>query len=83
MSEHADRSAAARAAGRASWPVRTLRLRDEPSDDLSAFTTPEERLDMMWPLALEAWSWTGVPLPDYPRSQAPVRLSYRGDSSRT
>ena len=28
---------------------------------------------MMWPLALEAWSLTGKPLPDYARDKAPVR----------
>jgi hypothetical protein len=26
----------------------------------------------MWPLAKEAWAWAGLPLPDYPRSEAPV-----------
>jgi hypothetical protein len=28
---------------------------------------------MMCPLSLEAWALTGRPLPDYPRSEAPVR----------
>jgi hypothetical protein len=49
------------------------RLGSEPSDDLSATTTAEQRLDMMWPLALEAWSLSGKALPDYVRSAAPVR----------
>ena len=57
------------------WPVRRYRLGSEPSDDLSKFTTAEERLEMMWPLALEAWSLSGEPLPDYVRSRAPVRRS--------
>lgn len=57
---------------RSAWPVRKYRLGSEPSDDLSASTTAEERLAMMWPLALEAWALTGAPLPDYPRERAPV-----------
>jgi hypothetical protein len=59
---------------RGHWPVRKFRLGEEPSDDLSATTTAEERLAMMWPLALEAWSLTGKPLADYARSEAPVRV---------
>jgi hypothetical protein len=58
---------------RQSWPVRKFRLGSEPSDDLSESTTAEERLEMMWPLALEAWSLGDRPLPDYRRSDAPVR----------
>lgn len=60
-------------ADRQSCPVRRHRLGLEPSDDLSDSTTPEQRLEMMWPLALEAWALSGEPLPDYVRSKAPVR----------
>ncbi|MGH9866793.1 MAG: hypothetical protein ACREAA_01320 [Candidatus Polarisedimenticolia bacterium] len=59
---------------RRDWPVRVYRLGQEPSDDISAETTPEQRLAMMWPLALEAWSLTGKPLPDYDRGSTPVRI---------
>lgn len=58
---------------RRAWPIRKYRLGEEPSDDLSDSTTPAERLEMMWPLALEAWSLTGKPLPDYARDETPVR----------
>lgn len=68
-----DRSAVARALARSSWPVRRYRLGEEPPDDLRAFTTAEERLAMMWPLALAAWSLTGEPIPDYDRRAAPIR----------
>lgn len=64
----------ARAARRRSWMVRLCRLGEGSSDDLSAFTTPEERLKMMWPLAIEAWRLSGGSLPTYERGQAPVRL---------
>jgi hypothetical protein len=67
----------ARAAARASWPVRVYRLGEEPDDDLSATTTAEERLAMMWPLALDAWASSGRPMPDYPREKTPVRVVRR------
>ena len=53
--------------------MRKLRLGDEPGDDLSGTTTAEERLAMMWPLAVEAWSLTGEPMPEYERKDTPVR----------
>jgi hypothetical protein len=56
---------------RAAWPVRLHRLGQEPGEDLSATTTAEERLAMMWPLALEAFGLAG-PLPAYRREDAPV-----------
>ena len=62
---------------RESWPVRKYRLGEEPSDDLSDTTTPEERLAMMWSLALEAWMLTGKPLPDYDRAATPIRRFLR------
>lgn len=64
----------ARALARASWPVRRFRLGDEPGDDLSASTTPEERLAMMETLSREAWVLTGRPFPDYRRDESPVRV---------
>jgi len=64
----------ARAVARASWPVRRFRLGDEPREDLSASTTPEERLEMMETLTREAWVLTGRPFPDYRRDQSPVRV---------
>ena len=67
-------------ARRQSWPVRRYRLGSEPSDDLSDVTTAEERLAMMWPLALEAWSLAGKRLPPYERSEAPVHRLRLADS---
>ncbi len=62
-----------RAAARRSWPVRKYRLGEEPSDDLRDSTTAEERLQMMWQLAVDAWSLADRPIPDYNRNEAPVR----------
>ena len=61
-----------RADRRHSWPVRVHRLGEEPCDDLSAATTPEARLAMMWELAVEAFVLSGAPLPDYERHETPV-----------
>ena len=56
------------------WPVRLFTLESQPGNDLSAETTAEERLEMMWPLALEAWSLSSAVLPDYSRPETPVRV---------
>lgn len=64
----------ARRAARACWPVRMFRLEEEPGPDLSATTTADERLAMMWPLAREAWTLAGRPIPEYPRHRTPVRV---------
>ncbi len=66
-----------RAERRRDWPVRKFRLGEEPGDNLGNLTTPEERLAMMWPLAVEAWSLAGRPLPRYARGEAPVAVLRR------
>ncbi|GIW52050.1 MAG: hypothetical protein KatS3mg081_1405 [Gemmatimonadales bacterium] len=49
-------------------------LGSEPGSDLSGVTTPEQRLAMMWELALEAWELAGQALPTYDRASIPVRV---------
>ena len=66
------KSAASR--DRSRWPVRMFTLAAKPRDDLSGETTAEQRIEMMWPLALDAWTLAGLPIPDYARAAAPVRL---------
>lgn len=70
-----------RRAARGAWPVRVFRLGDEPGDDLTDRTTPEERLAMMWPLALDAWASTGRQLPTYKRNEMPGRVLRTGRRS--
>jgi hypothetical protein len=41
--------------------VRKSRLQDQGQDDDLRDTTPAERLAMLWPLTLSAWSFTGEP----------------------
>lgn len=69
-----DSAREARRAARARWPVRKFRLADQPGPDLSATTTADERLAMMWPLARDAWTLAGRTIPDYPRDRMPVRV---------
>jgi hypothetical protein len=59
---------------RAAWPVRQFRLGEEPGEDLSATTTAQERLAMMWPLALDAFSAGRVLSPAPPRAEWPVKV---------
>jgi hypothetical protein len=59
---------------RGAWPVKKYRLGEEPSDDLSGSTTPEERLAMMWELSEQAWLMAARKLPDYDRKTTPGRV---------
>lgn len=70
-----DEDEAKRRQARASWPVRVHRLDDDEGlDD----TTPEQRVGMMWELAVQAWALAGLPMPDYDRAHMPVRVLRRG-----
>lgn len=70
MSEEAAR----RAQARGSWPIARYRLGEEPDEDLSAVTTAEQRLAMMWELARTAWELSGQEIPTYDRRRAPGRV---------
>ena len=59
--------------------MRSYRLGEEPGDDVSETTTVEERLAMMWPLAVEAWTLSGRTLPVYDRASLPARLFRPGE----
>lgn len=67
------------AADRGSWPVRVYRLGTQPSEDLSATSTAEERLAMMEPLAREAFALSGRPEPTYARADSPVARRRLGE----
>ena len=60
-----------------SWVVRVYRLGEEPGDDLSASSTPEERLAMLVELSRRMWALTGRPLPSYARATIPGRVLRR------
>lgn len=68
-----------RAAARGGWPVRVVALKAREGDDLSATTTVEQRVAMVWRLTLDAWASAGWSIPTYARGQAPGRLRKLGD----
>jgi hypothetical protein len=79
MDPASEAAAAQRRAARAHWPIVRRALRDESADDLSAITTPTERIAMMWRLAESAWKLAGRTLPAYERRSIPARLFRPGE----
>ena len=73
-----EKTSTTRARDRANWPIKVYKLGEEPSDDLSESTTPEERLVMMWELAERGWLLTGREIPDYHRENMPGRVIRNG-----
>lgn len=67
----------ARRLARAQWPVRAVH-RDADDTTLDD-TTPEQRIGMMWELAVQAWKLAGLPIPDYDRAHTPVRKLLRSE----
>ena len=80
MMPPSDGKAEARREARRRWPLAAFRLGEEPSDDLSDRSTPEERITMMWTLAVDAWTVSGRKFPLYTRDQMPGRLIQRTPS---
>jgi hypothetical protein len=78
MAKDLDSELAARSFARKSWPIRAHRLGEAPEDDFATTTTVAERLAMMWPLTVDAWTLAGRLIPDYPRSEATVRVIRSG-----
>lgn len=66
-----------RAAKRQTWPVRVYRLGEEPGDDLSDSTTPEQRLEMVAVLTRRMWELAGGRAPSYRREEMPGRVIRR------
>lgn len=58
-------------------PVRVYRLGQEPGDDLSAVSTPEQRLAMVTELSRRMWTLTGRPMPSYSRAAMPGHVLRR------
>ena len=63
-----------RAAARRQWPMRVVELDEDEVEDLSATTTMEERLAMVWRLTLDSWASSGRPIPNYRREDTPGRV---------
>jgi hypothetical protein len=74
MDDAARQRAERRRAAAEHWPVRAYRLEAEPARDPLDRSTIDERLAMMWPLAVQAWSVAARALPNYARSEAPGKV---------
>jgi hypothetical protein len=59
------------------WPVSIFRQGEEPGDDISAQTTAEERIEMVWLLTARMSELAKLPKPNYSRSNIPVRIIRR------
>ncbi|MEO8636825.1 MAG: hypothetical protein ABI587_16235 [Gemmatimonadales bacterium] len=55
-------------------PVVVYRLGEEPGDDLSRSTTPEERIALVWELTRRMWTLTGQPSSGASREHLPIRV---------
>ena len=64
---------------RATWPIRHFRLGEEPGDDLATMLTAEERVAMMWPLAVDGFCMRDARPAVLPRSGWPVKVRRLGD----
>lgn len=58
-------------------PIRVLRLGAEPPDDVTATTTAEERLALVWALSQRLWALTGQRTTTGPRDRLPIRVIRR------
>ena len=76
-----EEDARTRAERRAQWPIARNALGQEPAEDLRATTSPSQRLEMMWQLAIDAWAMSGRALPNYARHEMPGRV-YRSFDER-
>ena len=59
---------------RSGWPVVVCAMDGQPSEDLSASTTAEERLRMVEILTAEAWRLAAFAIPAYRRDKIPVSI---------
>lgn len=65
---------AARRAARPSVPIRRFVLGEEPDENLSATTTMDERLAVVWSVSRLAYQLAGHPLALPPLNQLPGRV---------
>ena len=47
---------------RATWPIRTLRLGQEPALDDRDTSTVDERIALVWELTRRQWAFAGLPI---------------------
>ncbi len=63
--------------------VRISRLQDQGTEDDLKGTTAEERLKMMWPLAVDAWTFKGERVDESSFRRDVVRIIRGGHQSQS
>ena len=63
---------------RRNYPVRKSSLAEQDEDPDLENTTAAERLGMMWPITLDAWTFAGEPLAESRLPRHIVRIHRRG-----
>jgi hypothetical protein len=63
---------------RSHYPTRIIRPGESEPPDPVWSMTPEQRLEMMWPLTLEAWRFMGIPVDELRLQRHVVRVVRRG-----
>ena len=63
---------------RSNWPTRIGRLSDQGEDADVLAMTPAERMEMMWPLAVNAWAFKGEDVSGSRLQRHVVRVKRRG-----
>jgi hypothetical protein len=58
--------------------VRVSKLSEQGSEADLSHTTPAERIEMMWQLALDAWAFMGEPVVEQRLPRHVVRVVRRG-----
>lgn len=60
---------------RSGWPIRAIRLADEPLVDDRDTSSVDERLALVWTLTRQLWAFSGQSIPDYSRAETPGEIS--------
>lgn len=63
---------------RSKYPTRVIKPGEPKPRDPVLDMTPAQRIEMMWPLTLEAWRFMGKPVDNEPMRRDIVRIIRRG-----
>jgi len=63
---------------RSHWPTRLIRLGDRDDDAYVAGLTPSQRMELVWPITIQAWRFADPSTPDEPRLLRHIVRTVRG-----
>ena len=67
-----------RASQRAKWPGRKMTLEEAAQQEPAGPVPPAQLFQVMWQLAVDAWTLSGREIPTYSREDAPGKVIRRG-----